>query len=156
MPPGSGSTHGSEGRGDDVSQVLDELLQLLTPERIEENLYRFQSQDLGFRALFGGQVLGQALAAATKTVEPERNLHSLHGYFLRAGDASLPVVYAVDRVRDGGSFTTRNVKAVQKGQTIFTAMMSFQITEPGFEHQEPTMPEVPAPEDLVDEQVQWE
>ncbi len=139
-----------------MSQVLDELMTLLSPERIEENLFRCQSQDLGFRALFGGQVLGQALASASRTVEPDRAPHSLHGYFLRAGDAALPVVYEVDRVRDGGSFTTRNVKAVQKGQTIFTAMMSFQLAEPGFEHQEPLMPQVPEPEALVDEQVLWE
>lgn len=139
-----------------MSQILEELMVLLSPERIEENLFRCQSQDLGFRALFGGQVLGQALASAARTVESDRTPHSLHGYFLRPGDATMPVVYGVDRVRDGGSFTTRNVRAVQKGQTIFTAMISFQIAEPGFEHQEPVMPVVPAPEDLVDEQILWE
>lgn len=138
-----------------MSEVLEELLALLDPERIEENLFRGQSQDLGFKALFGGQVLGQALAAATRTVPAERNPHSLHGYFLRPGDASLPVVYAVDRVRDGGSFSTRNVSAVQKGQTIFTAMASFQTAEGGFSHQEPAMPEVPPPEALTDELVLW-
>lgn len=139
-----------------MSEVLEELLALLNPERIEENLFRGQSQDLGFKALFGGQVLGQALAAATRTVAEDRIPHSLHGYFLRPGDASLPVVYTVDRVRDGGSFSTRNVSAVQKGQTIFTAMTSFQTAEGGFSHQEPEMPEVPPPESLTDEQVLWE
>jgi acyl-CoA thioesterase-2 len=122
-------------------------VELLTLEPIEENLFRGRSQDLGYRQLFGGQVLGQALSAATQTVEPERHVHSLHGYFLRPGDVSRPVVYTVLRVRDGGSFTTRSVSAIQKGQPIFTMMASFQGDEPGFEHQA-KMPEVPAPEDL--------
>lgn len=130
-----------------MSRVLDELLELLKLEPIEENLFRGQSQDLGFRQLFGGQVLGQALSAACRTVEPERYVHSLHGYFLRPGDASLPVVYTVDRVRDGGSFTTRRVVAIQKGQSIFTMMASFQGEEPGLSHQG-TMPQVPGPEQL--------
>ncbi|HLM45840.1 MAG TPA: acyl-CoA thioesterase domain-containing protein, partial [Myxococcaceae bacterium] len=130
-----------------MSRVLDDLLELLKLEPIEENLFRGQSQDLGFRQLFGGQVLGQALSAASQTVEPARHVHSLHGYFLRPGDAGLPVVYTVDRVRDGGSFTTRRVVAIQKGQPIFTMMASFQGDEPGFEHQV-EMPEVPPPESL--------
>jgi len=130
-----------------MSRVLDDLLELLKLEPIEENLFRGRSQDLGFRQLFGGQVLGQALSAASQTVELARHVHSLHGYFLRPGDASLPVVYTVDRVRDGGSFTTRRVVAIQKGQPIFTMMASFQGDEPGFEHQA-TMPEVPPPESL--------
>lgn len=130
-----------------MSRVLNELLELLKLESIEENLFRGQSQDLGFRQLFGGQVLGQALSAASRTVEPERPVHSLHGYFLRPGDASLPVVYTVDRVRDGGSFTTRRVVAIQKGQSIFTMMASFHGEEPGFSHQA-TMPQVPGPEEL--------
>ncbi|HEX8441607.1 acyl-CoA thioesterase II [Archangium sp.] len=130
-----------------MSRVLDDLLELLTLEPIEENLFRGRSQDLGYRQLFGGQVLGQSLSAASQTVEPARHVHSLHGYFLRPGDASLPVVYTVDRVRDGGSFTTRRVVAIQKGQPIFTAMASFQGDEPGFEHQA-KMPDVPPPESL--------
>jgi acyl-CoA thioesterase-2 len=130
-----------------MSRVLDELLELLKLEPIEENLFRGRSQDLGFRQLFGGQVLGQALSAASQTVTAERHVHSLHGYFLRPGDASLPVVYTVDRVRDGGSFTTRRVVAIQKGQPIFTMMASFQGDEPGFSHQA-AMPEVPGPEEL--------
>jgi acyl-CoA thioesterase-2 len=130
-----------------MSRVLDDLLELLELEPIEENLFRGRSQDLGFKQLFGGQVLGQALSAASQTVEVARHVHSLHGYFLRPGDASLPVVYTVDRVRDGGSFTTRRVVAIQKGQPICTVMASFQGDEPGFEHQTP-MPEVPPPESL--------
>ncbi|WP_163996615.1 acyl-CoA thioesterase II [Pyxidicoccus caerfyrddinensis] len=130
-----------------MSRVLDELLELLKLEPIEENLFRGRSQDLGFRNLFGGQVLGQALSAASQTVTPERHVHSLHGYFLRAGDASLPVVYTVDRVRDGGSFTTRRIVAIQKGQPIFTLMASFHGDEPGFSHQA-AMPQVPGPEEL--------
>jgi len=133
-----------------MSRVLDELLELLKLEVIEENLFRGKSQDLGFRQLFGGQVLGQALSAASQTVEPQRHVHSLHGYFLRAGDASVPVVYTVDRVRDGGSFTTRRIVAIQKGQPIFTMMASFQGDEPGFAHQSP-MPDVPGPEGLESE-----
>jgi acyl-CoA thioesterase II len=130
-----------------MSRVLEDLLALLELEPIEENLFRGRSQDLGFRQLFGGQVLGQALSAASKTVEPQRHAHSLHGYFLRPGDAGLPVVYTVDRVRDGGSFATRRVVAIQKGQPIFTMMASFQGEEPGATHQAP-MPSVPGPEGL--------
>ena len=137
-----------------MSRVLEELLSLLELERIEENLFRGESQDLGFRALFGGQVLGQGLSAASRTVETARKAHSLHAYFLRAGDASLPVVYMVDRVRDGGSFTTRRVVAIQKGQPILTMMASFQLGEEGFTHGD-GMPQVPPPEDLVDEHTDW-
>ncbi|NMO22581.1 acyl-CoA thioesterase II [Pyxidicoccus fallax] len=133
-----------------MSRVLDELLELLKLEPIEENLFRGRSQDLGFRNLFGGQVLGQALSAASQTVVPERRVHSLHGYFLRAGDASKPVVYTVDRVRDGGSFTTRRVVAIQKGEPIFTMIASFHVEEPGLAHQA-TMPDVPGPEGLPSE-----
>ncbi|WP_278939311.1 acyl-CoA thioesterase II [Pseudomonas helleri] len=133
-----------------MSQVLDDLVNLLTLEPIEENLFRGSSQDLGFRQLFGGQVLGQSLSAMSQTVEDARHVHSLHGYFLRPGDASLPVVYQVDRVRDGGSFSTRRVTAIQKGQPIFTSSASFQYDEKGFEHQNP-MPEVVGPENLPSE-----
>ncbi|KRW58478.1 acyl-CoA thioesterase II [Pseudomonas sp. TTU2014-080ASC] len=133
-----------------MSQVLDELVALLTLETIEENLFRGVSQDLGFRQLFGGQVLGQCVSAASQTVTPERHVHSMHGYFLRPGDATLPVVYQVDRVRDGGTFSTRRVTAIQKGQPIFTCSASFQIDEEGFHHQN-TMPDVPGPEELKSE-----
>ncbi|MEB0076722.1 acyl-CoA thioesterase II [Pseudomonas sp. CCI3.2] len=133
-----------------MSQVLDDLVELLTLEPIEENLFRGRSQDLGFRQLFGGQVLGQSLSAASQTVEDERHVHSLHGYFLRPGDVTLPVVYQVDRVRDGGSFSTRRVTAIQKGQPIFTCSASFQYDEKGFEHQT-QMPDVVGPENLPSE-----
>lgn len=133
-----------------MSQVLDELVALLSLEAIEENLFRGRSQDLGFRQLFGGQVLGQCVSAASQTVDSSRQVHSLHGYFLRPGDASLPVVYQVDRVRDGGSFNTRRVTAIQKGQPIFTCSASFQTAEQGFHHQ-PLMPQVPGPDELKSE-----
>ncbi|VXB24517.1 acyl-CoA thioesterase II [Pseudomonas sp. 8AS] len=133
-----------------MSQVLEDLVALLSLEQIEENLFRGLSQDLGFRQLFGGQVLGQCVSAASQTVEEARHVHSLHGYFLRPGDASLPVVYSVERVRDGGSFSTRRVTAIQKGQPIFTCAASFQSDEQGFSHQLP-MPEVPGPEGLATE-----
>ncbi|MCE1115665.1 MULTISPECIES: acyl-CoA thioesterase II [Pseudomonas] len=133
-----------------MSHVLDDLVDLLSLESIEENLFRGRSQDLGFRQLYGGQVLGQSLSAASQTVEDARHVHSLHGYFLRPGDASMPVVYSVDRVRDGGSFSTRRVTAIQKGQPIFTCSASFQYDEEGFEHQVP-MPDVVGPENLPSE-----
>jgi acyl-CoA thioesterase II len=133
-----------------MSQVLNELVALLTLETIEENLFRGVSQDLGFRQLYGGQVLGQCVSAASQTVDTARHVHSMHGYFLRPGDASLPVVYQVDRVRDGGSFSTRRVTAIQKGKPIFTCSASFQFDEEGFHHQNP-MPEVPGPEELKSE-----
>jgi acyl-CoA thioesterase-2 len=131
--------------------VLDELVELLALERIEENLFRGQSQDLGWGAVFGGQVLGQALSAAVQTVPPERNVHSLHAYFLRSGDVRKPIVYDVDRIRDGGSFTTRRVVAIQGGKAIFNLAASFQIDEPGFAHQD-TMPDAPPPESMPTEQ----
>lgn len=130
-----------------MTQILDNLVALLSLEQIEENLFRGMSQDLGFRQLYGGQVLGQALSAASQTVDPERHVHSMHGYFLRPGDASKPVVYQVDRVRDGGTFSTRRVTAIQKGQPIFALSTSFQTDEGGFEHQI-AMPDVVGPENL--------
>ncbi|TWI55584.1 acyl-CoA thioesterase-2 [Pseudomonas duriflava] len=133
-----------------MSTVLDHLVTLLSLESIEENLYRGRSQDLGFPQLFGGHVLGQALSAASQTVDTSRQVHSLHGYFLRPGDVMLPVVYEVDRVRDGGSFTTRRVTAIQKGKPIFFCSASFQALEPGFEHQG-DMPDVPEPDTLASE-----
>ena len=96
-----------------MTRVLDELSALLKLEVIEQGIYRGQSQDLGFRALFGGQVMGQALSAAQETIAADRSVNSLHSYFLRAGDASLPVVYEVEVIRDGASFSTRRVQAIQ-------------------------------------------
>ena len=133
-----------------MTQVLDDLVALLSLEQIEENLFRGRSQDLGFRQLFGGQVLGQCISAASQTVEEARHVHSMHGYFLRPGDASLPVVYQVERTRDGGSFSTRRVVAVQKGKPIFFCSASFQYDEEGFHHQS-EMPDVPGPEGLPSE-----
>jgi len=131
-----------------MSQVLNELLALLKLEVIEQGIYRGQSQDLGFRALFGGQVMGQALSAAKETVEEERLVHSLHSYFLRPGDAKKPVVYEVEKIRDGKSFSTRRVQAIQNGKAIFYMTASFQYPEQGFEHQD-TMPNVPPPEQVA-------
>ncbi|CAB0150282.1 Acyl-CoA thioesterase 2 [Pseudidiomarina piscicola] len=131
-----------------MSQVLDDLLDLLRLETIENGIYRGQSQDLGFGAVFGGQVIGQALSAAKESLPEDRKVHSLHSYFLRPGDAQKPIIYDVENVRDGKSFSTRRVKAVQYGKPIFYMTASFQIDEPGFEHQD-TMPSVPGPEGLV-------
>jgi acyl-CoA thioesterase-2 len=134
-----------------MARVLDDLVQLLALERIEENLFRGQSQDLGWGTVFGGQVLGQALSAAVQTVPPDRHVHSLHAYFLRPGDVKRPIVYDVDRIRDGTSFTTRRVVAIQNGKAIFNLAASFQKEEEGFEHQEP-MPEAPPPDGFKTDQ----
>ena len=134
-----------------MGTVLDDLVTLHSLEKIEENLYRGQSQDLGWGTLFGGHVLGQALAAAGRTVPAERHVHSLHAYFLRPGDVSRPIVYDVDRIRDGTSFTTRRVVAIQAGRPIFNLSSSFQLEETGFEHHEP-MPDAPEPMSLPTEQ----
>lgn len=130
-----------------MNPVLDELVALLALERIEDNLFRGQSQDLGWGRVFGGQVLGQALSAAQQTVPKSRPVHSLHGYFLLSGDVSKPIVYEVDRSRDGGTFTTRRVVAIQNGRAIFNLAASFQEEEQGFEHQDP-MPDAPPPESV--------
>lgn len=131
-----------------MSDVLAELVSLLSLEKIEENLFRGQSQDLGWGRVYGGQVLGQALSAAAQTVTPERHVHSLHAYFLRPGQVDKPIVYDVDRIRDGGSFTTRRVVAIQDGKAIFHVSASFQSWELGFEHQDEMPAGVPAPENL--------
>ena len=129
---------------------LEELVELLHLEELDENLYRGRSEDPGWGRLYGGHVLGQALAAAQRTVEPDRQVHSLHSYFLLAGDVDRPVIYDVDRIRDGGSFTTRRVVARQRGRAIFHLSASFQRREMGFEHQVP-MPPVPPPEQVPNE-----
>lgn len=130
-----------------MSTVLDELLALLKLEVIEKGVYQGQSQDLGFRALFGGQVMGQALSAAQKTVDSDRFVHSLHSYFLRAGDASMSVTYEVEEIRNGVSFSTRRIKALQSGQAIFYMTASFQSPEEGYDHQD-VMPNVPNPDEV--------
>src|SRR5947208_2049196 len=126
--------------------ALEELIALLDLERLEVNLFRGVSWKDDRPRVFGGQVAGQALVAAGRTVEG-RPVHSLHAYFLRPGDPSIPIVYDVDRIRDGKSFTTRRVVAIQHGEAIFNLQASFHAPEPGFDHQAP-MPEVPDPETL--------
>jgi acyl-CoA thioesterase-2 len=131
-----------------MNQLLDDLIKVMTLERLEINLFRGQSRDIGSPQVFGGQVLGQALVAATQTVE-NREVHSLHAYFLRRGDFNSPIVYEVDRAWDGKHFSTRRVVAIQHGAQIFNLSASFQLPEEGLDHQI-AMPEVPAPEALQD------
>ena len=126
------------------------LLALLDLEPLEVNIYRGQNRDLGTGRVFGGQVFAQALVAARRTVDGDREAHSAHGYFILPGDLEAPIVYFVDRLRDGSSFTTRRVTAIQHGQAIFNLSASFHISEEGFSH-EPRMPVVPDPETLVPE-----
>ena len=125
------------------------LASLMSMETIEHGIYRAQSWDLGFRALFGGQVLGQALSAAYQTVESGRFAHSFHSYFLLPGDAKKPVVYEVENVRDGRSFCTRRVRAIQEGRNIFYMTASFQVEEEGMSHQFADMPDVLPPEEVT-------
>jgi acyl-CoA thioesterase-2 len=127
--------------------ALKELLDLLDLEQVEMNIFRGRSPEERQQRVFGGQVAGQALVAAGRTVPSDRQVHSLHAYFIRPGDPSVPLVYMVDRVRDGRSFTTRRVSAVQHGKVIFTLSASFQVSEEGVSHQAP-MPDVPGPERL--------
>jgi len=131
-----------------VHPVLKDLLQLLTLERIEDNIFRGESRDIGSEQVYGGQVLGQALSAAHQTVEG-RIAHSLHAYFLRRGDMNAPILYDVDRSRDGGSFSVRRVVAIQHGRPILNMAASFQIPETGLSHQS-VMPVVPGPDGLQD------
>jgi acyl-CoA thioesterase-2 len=130
--------------------IVSELLHLLELEPLEVNIYRGANRDLGTGRVFGGQVFAQALVAARRTVDAPREAHSVHGYFLRAGDLKAPIVYFVDRPRDGGSFTSRRVTAIQHGEAIFHLSASFHVHEPGFEHQAP-MPDVPPPESIQTE-----
>ncbi|MEQ1670775.1 MAG: acyl-CoA thioesterase II [Hyphomicrobium sp.] len=130
-----------------ASPALQKLIGTLTLERLEDNLFRGVEAGVGWQRVYGGQVLGQALAAAAATVGDDRAIHSLHGYFLLAGDPDHAIVYDVERIRDGGSFTTRRVKALQHGRAIFSMSASFHKHEDGFEHQS-TMPDVPPPEAL--------
>jgi acyl-CoA thioesterase-2 len=128
-----------------MNPVLKEIVNILNVEPIEKNLYRGQNHDT--EHVFGGQVLAQALAAAYRTVDEPHNLHSLHAYFLRAGDWRTPILYEVDRIRDGRSFTTRRVAAIQHGKAIFSLACSWQKDEPGVSHAQ-SMPDVPPPESL--------
>lgn len=130
-----------------VPRSLDELVDLLDLETIEDNLFRGRQPETSLQRVFGGQVAGQALMAASRTMDPERIVHSLHAYFLRPGDTRVPIVYDVERLRDGGSFSTRRVVARQHGQTIFFMSASFHTPEPGFDHQDAAPEDVPKPED---------
>ena len=131
-------------------QPLNQIIKTLDLEEIELNHYLATSPNEGWQRVYGGQVIGQALVAASRTVSPNRSAHSLHGYFLRAGDTTMPILYKVDRIRDGKSFTTRRVVAVQRGQAIFTMSISFQVDEGGLSHQF-DMPKAPAPDSLPTE-----
>src|SRR5579859_4528963 len=130
-----------------MAKALDRLLELLDLEQIEVNIFRGVSPEERVQRVFGGQVAGQALVAAGRTVPEDRPVHSLHAYFIRPGDPAVPLIYLVDRVRDGRSFTTRRVSAVQHGKTIFTLSASFHHPEEGVLHQRP-MPDVPPPESV--------
>lgn len=129
-----------------MQPILEDLVQLLSLERLDTNFFRGQSRDIGTNRVFGGQVLGQALSAASQTVE-DRVAHSLHAYFLRKGDHEAPIIYEVDRQRDGRSFTSRRVVAIQHGHPILNMAASFKAAEDGLEHQT-SMPQVPPPESL--------
>jgi len=131
-----------------MNQLLDDLIKVMTLERLEMNLFRGESRDIGSPQVFGGQVLGQAVVAATATAE-DRVVHSLHAYFLRRGDFNAPIVYEVDRAMDGKHFSSRRVVAIQHGRQIFNMSASFQSAETGLEHQIP-VPEIPPPESLPD------
>jgi acyl-CoA thioesterase-2 len=128
--------------GEPAAPPVEALLRLLDLEALDRDLFRGHSPADGRPRVFGGQVLGQALVAACRTVESGRAAHSLHAYFLRPGDPKVPILYEVDRIRDGKSFTTRRVRAIQRGEAIFSTSVSFQIAEPGLEHQAP-MPDAP-------------
>jgi acyl-CoA thioesterase-2 len=132
-----------------MTAAVQDLLTTLDLEPIEVNLFRGRSPQTGWQRVFGGQVIGQALVAACRTVDEiaQRPPHSLHAYFLLGGDPKVPIIYEVDRIRDGRSFTTRRVVAIQHGHAIFSMSVSFHVTEPGLTHQA-QMPDVPAPEQL--------
>lgn len=130
-----------------MSAALKELLEILDLEQIEDDIFRGRSPEDRQQRVFGGQVAGQALVAAGRTVPLNRPVHSLHAYFIRPGDPLVPIIYTVDRLRDGRSFTTRRVAAIQHGKAIFTLSASFQVSEDGPEHHA-TMPDAPGPETL--------
>ena len=134
-----------------MSSAVQDLLAILDLEQLELNLFRGRSPQVGWQRVFGGQVIGQALVAACRTVDVAgRPPHSLHAYFLLGGDPKVPIIYEVDRIRDGKSFTTRRVVAIQHGEAIFTMSVSFHRDEPGMSHQA-KMPDVPTPEQLPSE-----
>jgi acyl-CoA thioesterase-2 len=133
-----------------MSSAVQEMLEILDLEPLDMNLFRGRSPQAGWQRVFGGQVIGQALVAAVRTVDASRPPHSMHAYFLLPGDPKVPIIYDVDRIRDGKSFTTRRVTARQHGHPIFSMLVSFHTDEPGLEHQA-KMPQVPPPEQLPNE-----
>lgn len=135
-----------------MADILAALLDILDLEQLEHDLFRGRSPSTSWQRVFGGQTIAQALVAAQRTVDPSRHVHSLHGYFMLGGDPKVPVIYEVDRIRDGGSFTTRRVVAIQHGKAIFSLEASFQKPEPGLDHQVPAPPGVPPPERLESQQ----
>ena len=149
-----GPRHGDLGTEYDVEDadfgqlIVDRLVELFDLDQIEQDIFRGNSPNVAMQRVFGGQVAGQALVAAGRTVEPERIVHSLHSYFIRPGDPRIPIVYTVDRVRDGRSFTTRRVVAVQHGKAIFSLSASFQLPQAGIDHQS-LAPDSPHPETLA-------
>lgn len=134
-----------------MGKVLKDLLQQLSLEQLESNLFRGQSQDMGLGAVFGGQVMAQAISAAKETVQRDLRVHSFHSYFLRPGKTDQAIIYDIERLRDGKSLSVRRIKAIQNGQPIFYMTASFKAKEGGFEHQD-KMPDAPDPEDLISEQ----
>lgn len=131
-----------------VASAMREVVDILDLERLEHNLFRGRSPQVGWQRVFGGQVIGQSLVAAQRTVSDDRPVHSLHAYFMRAGDPSVPIIFEVDRIRDGQSFATRRVVAIQHGHAIFSLEASFQAREPGLEHQIDAPADIPPPENL--------
>jgi acyl-CoA thioesterase II len=132
-----------------MTTAMQELISILDLENLEQNLFRGRSPQVGWQRVFGGQVIAQALIAAQRCVDSERHVHSLHCYFMRPGDPAVPIIYEVDRIRDGGTFTTRRVVAIQHGHAIFALSASFQIDELGLDHQIPMPLDVPGPDKLL-------
>src|SRR5713226_6897386 len=147
--PASADDDGRRNERFAMSSAVQDLLAILDLERLELNLFRGRSPQVGWQRVFGGQVIGQALVAATRTVDG-RPPHSMHAYFLLAGDPKVPIIYEVDRIRDGKSFTTRRVIAIQHGHPIFSMSVSFHADEDGLDHQA-KMPDLPKPDALPDE-----
>jgi acyl-CoA thioesterase II len=139
-----------------MQQAVDDLIRLLDLEAIEVNIFRGTSPDVDAQRVFGGQVAGQALVAAARTVDAERAVHSLHAYFLRPGDPTVPILYEVDRIRDGRSFTTRRVVAIQHGKAIFNLQTSFHLHEEGLDHEDPMPADLASPDTLPDFRQRWE
>lgn len=135
---------------EEKTRIMEKLITTLDLEKLEEDLFRGKSPQNGWQRVFGGQVIAQALMAAQRCVATDRFVHSLHAYFMRPGDPAVPIIYQVERIRDGASFTTRRVVAIQHGKAIFSMSASFQLDEEGLDHQV-EMPAVPTPESLMGE-----